>query len=92
MLSTAFIVTWQALGLGPVADEPLLPIKVLWAIVISSFGRDKSFAGDLIVIATRVRGASGRTRPSPVGPGKQKTFKKKLMAFSVFYEAMDGGN
>ena len=84
MLSTAFIVTWQALGLGPVADEPLLPIKVLWAIVISSFGSDKSFAGDLIVIATRVRGASGRTRPSPVGPGKPKAVNKTTMVFNVF--------
>jgi hypothetical protein len=34
-----FIVTCQALGLGPVAYQPLLPLKVLWLIVISNFGK-----------------------------------------------------
>jgi hypothetical protein len=43
-LSTTFIVTCQPLGLGPVAYQPLLPLKVLRIIVISNFGSDKSFA------------------------------------------------
>ena len=47
MLSTASIVTWQALGLGPVAHELLLPLKVLQLILISNLGSDKSFADDL---------------------------------------------
>ena len=31
-------ITWQALGLGPVAYELLLPLKVLWLISISNSG------------------------------------------------------
>ena len=41
MLSTTFIATCQALGLGPVAYQPLLPLKALWLIIISNFGSDK---------------------------------------------------
>ena len=37
----------EKLGLGPVAYELLLPLKVLWLISISNFGSDVSFADDL---------------------------------------------
>ena len=55
-MSIAAIITWQALGLGPVAYELLLPSKVLWLISISNFGGDRSFADDL---TERVRGYPG---------------------------------
>ena len=47
LLPTVSIVTCQALGLGSVAYQLLLPLKVLGLMLISNSGSDRSFVDDL---------------------------------------------